>query len=180
MPLPLPPKAAQPDKPTPRDLPTQAAAPAPVAAPHVDAPAAPADAPALRAEGEAGNAPGLLEAGTVSQAYDGQSLGQGSASGVGGGRLQWSLFGSQLQRQLQAQLGREAALRSQRYQCSLRVWIRGDGTLERSSIVPRATQDESAAPCQALTDSLHKLGYVGTPPPPGMPQPLLLRVANRP
>jgi protein TonB len=169
---PPPPPPPPPVRPVTPDAPRATAAPTPTTPAPPQQPVVPHEAPALRMEGAATDAASPFAAGTVRQDYTGQPIGAGEGGGSNA-RLQWGLYTTQLQRLLQDRLGRVPELRNGSYRCTLRVWLAADGTVERAE-----SADTDA--CPAIRQAVLKLGRVHDAPPAGLPQPVVLRVANQP
>lgn len=74
------------------------------------------------------------------------------------------------------ELQQERALRSGAFSADVRVWVRGDGTIERAHLA-HSTGDHERD--QAIERVLSHLGRLSQAPPPEMPQPMSFRIVNR-
>lgn len=162
---PPPPKAE--DKPQPQD------APKPVETPQQQA---------LKTDEAAGNGPGGgLSAGTVTQDYTDQKIGQGTNIGGGavdGGanRLAANAFGNAASRALNEFLVRDRGVKLRDYQVRVALWLTPSGRLERAELVD-STGDPQVD--EALRTALNRFPGTSTPPPAQLPQPMRVLVSNR-
>lgn len=133
--------------------------------------------PALKMDAAPTEQAGSLVGGPVTIEYSGGPTGAGSDS-----RMSWNLFSSRLQRELQERLALDEALRRSPYRATVRLWLTPSGAIERVELPvgsgSGAAVDEEQALRGKLREALTRLGEVTEPPPPGMPQPILLRIVN--
>lgn len=144
--------------------------------PQEDAPKTPdkppEDAP-IKMEGAAGDGPSAFGAGNVNSEYKGGEINTGG-NGGGVNKMQFALFGSQLQRHVQSSLARNSKAKLGDYRVVVDVWVSpaGDLRVELNS----STGDEKSD--EALKQALTQLPPVQNVPA-GLPQPIRLRITNR-
>lgn len=148
--------------------------------------AKPLDAPppqpqALRSDEAAGDgAGGGLVAGSVTQDYTDQKVGQGTAIGgtaeVGSNRLAVNSFANAATRALNEFLTRDKELRRFDYKVGVDLWLTPVGGLQRAELVG-STGDPATD--QALRAALGRFPGTSAPPPDRMPQPIRLLLTNR-
>jgi protein TonB len=146
----------------------------------------PLDAPppqpqALRSDETAGDGPGGgLVAGSVSQDYSDQKIGQGTAIGggadTGGNRLAMNSFANAATRNLNEFLARDKDVRRLDYKVGVDLWLTPSGSLQRAELVG-STGDPATD--QALRAALARFPGTPTPPPERMLQPIRLLLTNR-
>ncbi len=155
------------DKPRPQDVPKAAEAPLPQA---------------LKSDEAAGDGPGNgLSAGSVTQDYTDQKIGQGST--IGGGqvenpatRLAFNSYANATTRSLNEYLARDKEVKRLDYKVRVEVWLTPSGTLDRAVLLG-STGDVPTD--EALRAALMRFPGPGQPLPPKLPQPLRLLVSNR-
>jgi len=136
---------------------------------------APPEPQQLKMEGAAGDGPSAFSAGSVSNEYRGGDVGTGGG-GVGE-RLAASSYGNAVKREVDAWLQRQAALRrAGEYSLPIQVWVRADGTLEKTRLVGSTGNPETD---QLVRDALERFPGFRNPPPAGLPQPISLKLSNR-
>jgi len=167
-PPPPPPPKEEPKREPPKEAPREVKLdqPKPVEQPPQD------QAEQLKMEGEAGDGPSPFASGTVSRDYIGGELG----SGVGGGTLQYAFFTNALQRHIQGELARNRKIKNNDYRIAVEVWIGNKGVIQRVEFVDSIGSPEAD---QALRAALLEMTPLRTAVPPGLPQPLKLRITNR-
>lgn len=137
---------------------------------------APPEPQQLKMEGAAGDGPSAFAAGSVSKEYEKGAIGSGGGGTVGE-RLAASSYGNTVKRELNAHLQRQKELRrAADYDVAVLVWVREDGSLERIRLVGSAGSTETDASIQAALD---RFPGFRNPPPPGLPQPISLKLTNR-
>ena len=144
----------------------------------------PLDAPqpqALKSDEAAGDGPGGgLVAGSVTQDYTDQKIGQGAVIGggadTGGNRLAVNTFANAATRALNEFLARDRDVRRLDYKVGVDLWLTPTGGLQRAELVG-STGD--AATDQALRAALGRFPGTQGPPPDRMPQPIRLLLTNR-
>lgn len=126
----------------------------------------------IKMEGAAGDGPSAFGAGAVAKEYQGGDPGTGIGGGVN--KMQFALFGSQLQRHVQSSLAKNANAKFGDYRVNVQVWISPSGDLRVELL--SSTGDDKAD--EALKQALTQL-----PPmqnvPTTLPQPIRLRISNR-
>lgn len=127
----------------------------------------PAQNEPLKMEGAAGDGNSAFGSGTVGREYTGGAIGGTAQQGVYAGRLQ---------RHLQEQLGRNRKLKESDYRVTLRVWLRRDGSVEKTEL---AQSTGSASLDELLKEALLQVGAMREAPPENMPQPIRIRVTAR-
>ena len=162
-PPPPPPKLEKPPEP---DIKQKIEEPEPEAKPLPDTP--PDEAPArdlgLDAEGTAGS--------------DGFGLAahKGGTGLFGGGGDPYAHYGHTVKNEILAMLSNHDELRRKGYTAIVKVWLKSDGTVDR---VEMTKGSNDAAIDELLERLLSKMQKVTEPPPPGMPQPIKLRISSR-
>jgi len=94
--------------------------------------------------------------------------------GTGGSAYAW--YAGLLKNEIAEQLGNEKQARSGEYSVMVRVWVRGDGTIERVRIVQSSGNRERD---RAIEAALSKVTRLSQAPPADMPQPISLRIVSR-
>jgi protein TonB len=119
----------------------------------------------LDAEGSAGgDAFGLM----------GNKGGRDLIGSGGGSAFVW--YSGLLKNEIMDQLSAEKRARSGQYTVSLRVWVRGDGSIERVSIVQGSGDRERD---HAIEVALSRITRLSQAPPANMPEPISLRIVSR-
>jgi len=93
-----------------------------------------------------------------------------------GGSDQYRWYGQILKNDLIDKLAEIRDIRRDRYSIVVSLWLAPDGRIQRFSVV-KPTGDKALD--QALVAALESLGKVSEVPPPGMPQPVRLRIVSR-
>lgn len=145
---------------------------------EVQQPKPAAEAPAeqqLKMEGQGSDA-GLagVGAGKVTAEYAGQPLGPRIGGSDGGARFAW--YKGVIQQVIQRELQKNAALRKGSYRVVVRVWLRPDGSVERSELSD-STGDRDLD--QRIRAALTELPPLSERPPEGLPQPVTMRLTSR-
>lgn len=177
-PPPPPPPPKPEDKPPPKaeDKPQQQDLPKPDEAPQPQA---------LKTDEAAGDGPGGgLAAGTVTQDYTDQKIGQGTVLGGGGGdgveaataRLAAIAYARAVTQALNEHLTQDREVKRLDYRVQVELWLSPAGGLQRAELVG-STGDARAD--GALRAALAGYAGLGRPIPARMPQPLRLLVSNR-
>jgi protein TonB len=132
----------------------------------------PQQAEQLKMEGQAGDGPSPFSAGQVLNEYRGGEIGEGS----GAGQLQFAFYSGLLQRHLQTALARRSEIKRLDYRVMVRVWLAGDGAVQRVELV-----DSTGSPGmdETLKAALDRLPPVAEAPPKNLPQPIKVRITNR-
>jgi protein TonB len=125
--------------------------------------------PQIKMEGEAGDGPSPFAAGPVTQEYTGGDIGAGNG-------LQFAFYTNLLQRRIQGALQQVAELKGSDFRVVVRLWLDASGRLTRSEL---AESTGSEALDGALKTAMAQMPALGERPPPGMPQPVRIRVTNR-
>jgi protein TonB len=105
------------------------------------------------------------------------TLGPGSGTGTGtGGGSKFGWYAGLIQTHLQESIARNKRLREEEFRVVVNVWLRPDGSVQRTELVGSTGRAE--------TDELIRLAFgevapVREPPPSDLPQPVRLRITNR-
>lgn len=162
-PPPPPPKVEKPPEP---EIKEKIEEPQPEPEPLPDTP--PDEAPArdlgLDAEGAAGS--------------DGFGLAarKGGNGLFGGGGNPFGYYGGLVKNEILNLLSGHDELRRKGYTAIVKVWLKSDGSVERIEL-SKGSNDADID--QLLSRSLDKLKKVAEPPPPGMQQPIKLKISSR-
>jgi periplasmic protein TonB len=92
----------------------------------------------------------------------------------GGDAFSW--YAGLLKSEILDRLQEERDARRGPYSAEVKVWIRGDGTIERASLT-HSTGDRSRD--RAIEAALSRLSRISQSPPSDMPQPISLRIVSR-
>lgn len=95
-------------------------------------------------------------------------------SGAGGSVYTW--YAGRIKNEILDLLDDDARFRSKRYTVTVRLWVEGDGRVQRVALESSTGNSEIDA---ALREALDGLGRINEPPPPDMPQPVQLRIVSR-
>lgn len=173
-PPPPPPKPEdKPPPPKPEDKPQPQDAPKPVESPQPQA---------LKSDEAAGDGPGNgLAAGTVTQDYANQPLGQGTTLGGPPAedpaqRLALTGYANAATRALNEFLARDKDVKRRDYRVRVEIWLTPAGALQRAELVGSTGDPETD---EALRAALARFPGTGTALPPKLPQPVRLLVSNR-
>lgn len=128
----------------------------------------PPDDPSLKMEGQAGDGPSMFAAGKVTS-EDLSKLGAGN----GGLTNPFNVYAGSIKAELQRYLARRSELKRRQYRVELRVWVAEDGRLRNFELLD-STKDTDID--EAIRSALGALAAFSDPPPPGMPQPIKLRI----
>jgi len=148
----------------------------------IDTPAPPPDTPQAAEAPPAGAALGLDAEGTAGGDSFGLQANRGGrdlltlGSGTEGGSGRFTGFASRLQRHLQNELARNAALRQGEYRAEIKVWVSGEGAIERIEL---ANPTGNPKTDEQLRQALGELPRLSERPPDNMPQPIRLRITSR-
>ncbi len=153
-PPPPPPPEEEIEEPLPQDTPEEA--------PAEDAP--PMDQLGLDAEGVAGG--------------DGFGLAArpGGRSLVGGGGSAFAWYTTMIKDSILSTLSEDERIRKGSYQVTVRVWLAGDGRVERITLTQPTGNRELDG---AIEQALGRLAKMRDAPPLEMPQPVTLRIVSR-
>lgn len=161
-PPPPPPKVEKPPEP---EIKEKIEEPEPEPEPMPDTP--PDEAPArdlgLDAEGSAGS--------------DGFGLAaRKGGNGLFGGGNPFAYYGGLVKNDILNLLSSHDELRRKGYTAIVKVWLKSDGSVERIELSKGSNDAEID---EILSRSLDKLKKVAEPPPPGMQQPIKLKISSR-
>lgn len=92
----------------------------------------------------------------------------------GGSAYTW--YAGLLKNEILERLQKEDRVRSGPYSVPVRAWVREDGTIERIELT-QSTGDSSRD--AAIRSVLGTIARLPQAPPPGMPQPVILRIVSR-
>lgn len=134
----------------------------------------------LKSDEAAGDGPGGgLVAGTVSQDYTDQKIGQELRIGGSGedatARLAASSYANAATRALNEFLARERELKRGDFRAQVNLWLAPNGSVERTELIGSTGDNDLDA---ALREALQRFPGT-TAPPQTLKQPLRLRVTNR-
>jgi periplasmic protein TonB len=134
---------------------------------------APGDRLALDADGEgAGDGFGLA---AKPGGMDITTFGDEFAHGTGEGEREWQRYGGLIERHLSDLLRADSRLRAHAFTITVTVRVSGPGQLTRVRLVGSSGDPEVD---RALRDLLQTAPALSQPPPPGMPQPVRLRISS--
>lgn len=94
--------------------------------------------------------------------------------GGGGNRFTW--YAGLVQGEIQKILARNAKLRGSEFKATVRVWLSGDGKVQRSELSSSTGNTETD---ELIRVALTELPQLREMPPSDMPQPIRLRVTSR-
>lgn len=100
--------------------------------------------------------------------------GTGLFGGAGGNPYAW--YGGLIKNGLLELLNDHEELRRKGYTAIVKVWLKSDGSVDRVELSKGSNDDEIDA---IITRSLGKYRGVSEPPPPGMEQPVKLKISSR-
>jgi periplasmic protein TonB len=137
---------------------------------------APPEPQQLKMEGPAGDGPSAFSSGNITSDYKGGAIGAGTG-GTLADRMASNNFGNAAKRELNEFLNRDQALRrGGEFKLPVLLWVRADGSIERSSLEASSGNNDVDA---ALRLALSTFRGFRNPPPAGLPQPIRLQVTNR-
>ena len=122
----------------------------------------------LKMEGVAGDGPSPFQAGTVTNEY------QGGTTIGGKDRFAW--FTGLLKGQIENALAKDKDLAKGDYRLVVKVWITGNGKIERFELEGSSGTTQIDGLIKAALNSIAPLSE---PPPENMPQPVKLRITSR-
>jgi len=100
----------------------------------------------------------------------------GPESGKGADRQRYAFYANRIQQHFQEQLAREDKLRARDYRIVVKIWLGGDGRVQRVELVDGSGHDDTDA---ALRAALARMPAIAEVPPDAMPQPVRLRIVSR-
>lgn len=125
----------------------------------------------IKMEGAAGDGPSAFGSGAVSKDYQIGDPGTGTG---GGNKMQFALFGGQVQRHVQSSLARNPKVKVGDYRVTVQVWVSPSGELRVE--LASSTGDEKSD--EVLRQALAQLPPIQNVPA-SLPQPIRLRISNR-
>jgi len=159
-PPPPPPKVEQPPPP---DMKPKMEEPEPEPEPMPDTPdEAPAQDLALDAEGTAGSDNFGL-------------VGRKGGTGLFGSGDPYAHYGSTVKNEILSLLSGHDDLRRKGYTAIIKIWLKSDGSVEKIDLTKGSNDPEIDEILTHLLDKFKKAGE----PPPGMPQPIKLKITSR-
>ncbi|WP_347988582.1 energy transducer TonB [Methylomonas sp. AM2-LC] len=164
-PPPPPPPPPKVETPPPPEVKQKIDEPEPEPEPLPDTP--PDEAPArdlgLDAEGSAGS--------------DGFGLAaRKGGTGLFGGGDPYKYYGGIVKNEILSLLSNHDELRRKGYTAIVKLWLKSDGTVDRVELVKGSNDNEID---EILTRLLERFKKVAEPPPPGMQQPIKLKISSR-
>ena len=162
-PPPPPPKVEKPPEPEIKEK-IEQPDPEPEPTPETPPDEAPARDLGLDAEGSAGS--------------DGFGLAahKGGTGLFGGGGNPFAWYGGVIKNGIANVLNNHEQLRRKGYTAIVKIWLKSDGTVERVELTKGSNDPEIDELLQTL---LNKYSKVAEAPPPGMPQPVKLKISSR-
>jgi periplasmic protein TonB len=118
---------------------------------------------------------GLDAAGTAGGDAFGLLGNQGGRDLVGSGGNAYVWYAGIIKNELVDQLSTQKGALAGDYSVTVRIWLRGDGTIERWSTVRSNGNPEHI---RAIEDRLAHLGKFPQPPPPDTPNPLQIQIGT--
>jgi len=104
----------------------------------------------------------------------GGMIGGSGGSGVGGrGGSRWGWYASRVQRSLEEALRKNTKTSTSQLTVEVRAWLDASGRIERTQLM-RSTGDLEID--EILKSEILRNLRVGEPPPPDMPQPIVMRI----
>ncbi|WP_084226675.1 TonB C-terminal domain-containing protein [Nitrosospira sp. NpAV] len=158
-PPPPPPPPKEPPKEQPKEMKVEQPKPQ-------EAPQPPAES--LKMEGAAGDGPSPFQAGTVTNEY------QGGTTIGGKDRFAW--FTGLLKDRIESALAKDKDLAKGDYRLVVKVWITGNGKIERFELEGSSGNTQIDGLIKA---ALNNIASLSEPPPESMPQPVKLRITSR-
>jgi len=97
-------------------------------------------------------------------------------NGLFGGGNPFAYYGGLVKNDILNLLNNHDELRRKGYTAIVKVWLKADGAIERIELTKGSNDAEID---EILSRSLDKLKKVAEPPPPGMQQPIKLKISSR-
>ncbi len=119
---------------------------------------------------------GLDAEGTAGSDSFGLAARKGGTGLFGGGGDPYAHYGSMVKNDVASLLTSHDELRRKAYTAIVKIWLKSDGTVERIDLAKGSNDPEIDDLISRLLDKLKK---VNEPPPPGMPQPIKLKISSR-
>lgn len=119
---------------------------------------------------------GLDAEGTAGSDGFGLTARKGGNGLFGGGGNPFAYYGGLVKNDIVNLLNNRDELRRKAYTAIVKVWLKPDGTVERIELSKGSNDAEID---DILNRSLDKLKKVAEPPPPGMQQPIKLKITSR-
>ncbi|MET3120920.1 protein TonB [Oxalobacteraceae bacterium GrIS 2.11] len=132
----------------------------------------PAPAPELKMEGAAGDGPSAFGSGKITS-DDLSKLGTGK--GELGGVLNFNNYSFMLKSELQRYLNKQNSLRHRQYKVEVRVWLAGNGSVNKSELVSSTGDEDTDKEIRAALASVPNFTEA---PPANMPQPIRIRIIS--
>ena len=120
---------------------------------------------------------GLDAEGTAGSDGFGLAARKGGTGLFGGGSgSPYNYYGGQVKKALQELLSNHEDLRRKSFSAIVHVWVKSDGSIERIELAKGSNDTQID---ELLTRLLPKLRNIGEAPPPGMGQPIKLKITDR-
>ncbi|WP_396642365.1 energy transducer TonB family protein [Methylomonas sp. 2B] len=97
-------------------------------------------------------------------------------TGLFGGGSPYAWYGGLIKNDITNLLSSHDDLRRKGYTAIVKIWLKSDGSVERLELAKGSNDAEID---ELLTRSLEKFKRVAEPPPPGMQQPIKLKISSR-
>jgi protein TonB len=119
---------------------------------------------------------GLDAEGTAGSDGFGLSARKGGTGLFGGGGSPFGAYGSLVKNDILSLLSNRDELRRKGYTAIVKLWLKPDGSVERIELSKGSNDAEID---EIISRSLDKLKKISESPPPGMPQPIKLKISSR-
>jgi protein TonB len=119
---------------------------------------------------------GLDAEGTAGSDGFGLAARKGGTGLFGGGGDPYAHYGGQVKKALLDLLSAHDELRRKSYTANIKIWFKSDGTVDRLEMTKGSNDPEID---DILNKVLENLKKVGDELPPGMPQPMKIRISDR-
>lgn len=94
--------------------------------------------------------------------------------GAGGSAMSW--YAGLIKNEIQDKLGNDQKVRSGAFSVAVRIWVKLDGTVERTKLMGSTGNADRDRAIEAALANVHRISQ---PPPAGTPQPVTIRIVSR-